>query len=92
MSMPCRAAPCWRRKNLALQRECGLAGGDDYELVFSAPGDAAGRAAVAAAATASGTPVQRIGSIEAEPGLRLHDGAGQALALQFNSFDHFKSP
>ena len=37
-------------------------------------------------------PVQRIGSIEAEPGLRLHDGAGQALALQFNSFDHFKSP
>ena len=79
-------------QDLALQRECGLAGGDDYELVFSAPGDAAGRAAVAAAAADSGTPVQRIGSIEAEPGLRLYDGAGQALALQFNSFDHFKSP
>jgi thiamine-monophosphate kinase len=79
-------------QDLTLQRECGLAGGDDYELVFSAPGDAAGRAAVAAAAAASGTPVQRIGSIEAEPGLRFYDGAGQALALQFNSFDHFKSP
>ena len=73
-------------QDLALQRECGLAGGDDYELVFSAPGDAAGRAAVAAAAAASGTPVQRIGSIEAEPGLRLHDGAGQALAPAVQQF------
>ncbi len=80
-------------QDLALQRECGLAGGDDYELVFTAPSDAAGRAAVAAAAAASGTPVQRIGAIEAEPGLRLHDAAGQALsAAAFSSFDHFKTP
>lgn len=77
-------------QDLALQRECGLAGGDDYELVFSAPSDEAGRAAVAAAAAASGTPVQRIGRIEAEPGLRLVDAAGQPLLTQFSSFDHFK--
>ena len=77
-------------QDLALQRECGLAGGDDYELVFSAPSDEAGRAAVAAAAAASGTPVQRIGRIEAEPGLRLVDATGQPLLTQFSSFDHFK--
>ncbi|MFY7863549.1 thiamine-phosphate kinase [Roseateles sp.] len=76
-------------QDLALQRECGLAGGDDYELVFSAPSDAAGRAAVAAAAVASETPVQRIGRIEAEPGVRLHDAAGRPLLAQFSSFDHF---
>jgi thiamine-monophosphate kinase len=77
-------------QDLALQRECGLAGGDDYELVFSAPSDAAGRAAVAAAAAASGTPVRRIGRIEAESGLRLVDATGQPLRTQFSSFDHFK--
>ncbi|MCV2351320.1 thiamine-phosphate kinase [Paucibacter sp. Y2R2-4] len=77
-------------QDLALQHECGLAGGDDYELVFSAPSDEAGRAAVAAAAAASGTPVQRIGRIEAKPGLRLVDGADQPLLTQFSSFDHFK--
>ncbi|MEJ6005900.1 thiamine-phosphate kinase [Paucibacter sp. AS339] len=79
-------------QDLALQRECGLAGGDDYELVFSAPSDAAGRAAVAAAAVASATPVHRIGRIEAEPGLRLRDAAGSPLLAQFSSFDHFKTP
>ncbi len=83
-------SPVLAMQDLSLQRECGLAGGDDYELVFSAPSDAAGRAAVAAAAAASGTPVQRIGCIEAEPGLRLRDGAGCLLPNLFSSFDHFK--
>ena len=70
-----------------LAQQCVLAGGDDYELVFTAP--AAQHAAVLQAATASQTPVRRIGRIEAAPGLRLLDaqGAPQALALQ--SFDHF---
>ena len=44
-----------------------LAGGDDYELLFTAP--AGRREAVQAAAVAAGTPVTRIGRIEAEPGL-----------------------
>ena len=73
---------------LALRREMGLAGGDDYELVFTAP--LAARDAVARAAAASNTPVTRIGSIEAQQGLRLVDSAGAALDLQFASFDHFK--
>ena len=64
-----------------------LAGGDDYELAFTAPPTA--REAVQAAAHASATPVTRIGSIEAEPGVRLVDGAGHPVTGRFASFDHF---
>ncbi|MFN9473793.1 thiamine-phosphate kinase [Acidovorax sp.] len=67
--------------------QCTLAGGDDYELAFTAPPSQ--RAAVAAAAQASQTPVARIGVIEAEPGLRLVDGQGQPVDKRYASFDHF---
>ena len=65
-----------------------LNGGDDYELVFTAPPQAA--AAVAAAAQASATPVLKIGGIDATPGLRLWDGDAAPQALSAASFDHFK--
>lgn len=71
---------------MALQ--CVLSGGDDYELVFCAPPGQ--RAAVLAAAQASGTPVTRIGQIDAAPGLRLVDAQGAPVANRFTSFDHFK--
>ena len=64
-----------------------LAGGDDYELAFTAP--RASRQAVGAASEASQTPVTRIGQIESEPGLRLVDAHGQTVAGDFCSFDHF---
>jgi thiamine-monophosphate kinase len=64
-----------------------LAGGDDYELLFTAP--AAARAGVAAAAQLSQTPVTRIGQIDATPGLRLLDGDSQPLPNNYRSFDHF---
>ena len=67
--------------------QCTLAGGDDYELLFTAP--AAARAAVQAAAQGCGTPVARIGRTEAQPGLRLVDGQGRAMPGRFASFDHF---
>ena len=67
--------------------ELVLAGGDDYELAFTAPASA--RAAVYAAATASDTPVTRIGQIESEPGLRLVDAQGALLLRRYASFDHF---
>ena len=70
------------------QLELVLAGGDDYELAFTAPADQ--RDAVAAAAHASQTPVTRIGQIEAAPGLRLVDGQGYPVTQRFASFDHFK--
>ncbi|MDE2297328.1 MAG: thiamine-phosphate kinase [Burkholderiales bacterium] len=72
----------------ALQRQCALAGGDDYELVFTAAPGAASR--VAAAAQAARVPVTRIGRIDAAPGLRLIDRDGRALANTYASFDHFK--
>lgn len=64
-----------------------LAGGDDYELAFTAP--AAQREAVRAAAREAGTTATRIGRIEAEAGLRLVDGNGELIHRRYGSFDHF---
>jgi thiamine-monophosphate kinase len=64
-----------------------LAGGDDYELVFTAP--AVRRDAVQAAAREAHIPVTRIGRIEAEPGLRLVDSQGREIQQRYGSFDHF---
>ncbi len=74
--------------NNELQLKYILSGGDDYELAFTAP--ASQRNAVQAAATASNTPVTRIGQIEAEFGLRLTDAQGQPVPNNYGSFDHFQ--
>ena len=71
----------------ALALDCVLAGGDDYELVFTAP-PALGTA-VQAAARAAGMAVTRIGRMDAAPGLRLVDGQGAPVANTFGAFDHF---
>lgn len=68
-------------------RDFALAGGDDYELLFTAP--MSKRKAVATAALASRTPVTRIGQIDLERGLRLVDAQGQAVPNSYTSFDHF---
>ena len=70
----------------ALRRDWCRAGGDDYELCFTAPSRL--HDAVLAAGIASSTRVTRVGSIDAEPGLRLHDSCGNALHAP-SSFDHF---
>src|SRR5204862_3844 len=67
---------------------CVLAGGDDYELVFTAV--ASRRDAVAAAAAGAGVAVRRIGRIDAGDGLRLIDRGGEAVASRLGSFDHFR--
>jgi thiamine-monophosphate kinase len=67
--------------------ECLLAGGDDYELLFTA--DPAARDAVQAASQASGTPVTRIGRITTGDGARLLDAHGLPRSLRVHSFDHF---
>ena len=75
--------------SLDFLHQCTLAGGDDYELAFTAP--ASQREAVQAAARGAGVSVTRIGTIDAEPGLRLVDGNGQPLTAHPASFDHFGS-
>ncbi|MCU6432735.1 thiamine-phosphate kinase [Undibacterium sp. Jales W-56] len=72
------------------QREFTLAGGDDYELCFTAPAEL--RAQVMAASAASATPVTRVGTIDRELGIRLLDSTGQLLTLPLTSFDHFRTP
>ena len=75
------------RQPLALQHTCTLAGGDDYELLFSAP--AAAQAQVLAAAAGAGVAVCRIGHLTAAPGLRLQDRSGAAVPFDGRGFDHF---
>ena len=71
----------------AMQHECLLRGGDDYELLFTA---APGRAAeVQAAGIRAGVAVTRIGRIEAQPGLVVVDEAGREQAAVARGFDHF---
>ncbi len=74
---------------------CLLAGGDDYELLFTAP--PAQRDRIDALALATGTPLTRIGRIEPQAGVRLvHgplDGPHTAVQLPHNlphGFDHFR--
>ncbi len=72
----------------AVQRECTLAGGDDYELLFTAP--IQGGADVQAAAKHAGVAVTCIGHIDATPGLRLLDANSQPIGQHFAGFDHFR--
>ena len=79
-----------RGQSLALQRLCSLSGGDDYELVFTAPQSASER--VLAAAREAAVAVAPIGRIEVSPGLRLVDLHGAALDNVWAPFDHFVLP
>jgi thiamine-monophosphate kinase len=81
------AGPALMRQNPDLRHRFTAAGGDDYELCFTAP--AANREAILAAGAQSATAVTRVGRIEAEPGLRLVDADGAPLALQLRGWDHF---
>ena len=80
-----------------LQAACGdaalafracTAGGDDYELLFTAP--AAHRAEVGALAGQLGVPLHRIGAITPpDQGLRLRGHDGQLRPLAARGYDHF---
>jgi thiamine-monophosphate kinase len=72
-------------EDLALH--CVFSGGDDYELVFTAPPSRARQVQLAAEMT--GTRVTRIGRITAQRGLILRDAHGLAITPALCSFDHF---
>lgn len=69
--------------------DCVLAGGDDYELLFTAA--VQDRERVHALASDVDVPVTRIGRITAESGLRVLDPQGQPINRRFASFDHFSA-
>ena len=85
MSSP-RAWPC----PTALMQTCVLSGGDDYELVFTAPTSC--REQVTAAAAQAKTAVTRIGSLVTGSGIDVLDEQGRVLNGPFASFDHFATP
>lgn len=80
-----------RQQPLELAWTCALAGGDDYELVFTAPPTA--RAAVQAAAERAHTTITRMGRVTAERGVRLLGADGSPLPPDqlpaLRGFDHF---
>lgn len=70
-----------------LHRDLQLAGGDDYELLFTcAPGAVAG---LAARAGEFGCAITRIGRIEAETGLRCVTTDGAAFRPERRGYEHF---
>ena len=64
-----------------------LAGGDDYELCFTAPRVAA--AAIAAIAASTGVPLTRIGTVTDGGGLVVRDMHGVPLARLPRAYAHF---
>nr|WP_246355994.1 thiamine-phosphate kinase [Paraburkholderia humisilvae] len=76
-----------------VQRRCTVAGGDDYELCFTAP--PAARAAIEKVSDNVGLRATRVGTINASdsattpPTIAWHDAAGAPLTLTLQGFDHF---
>jgi thiamine-monophosphate kinase len=66
---------------------CALAGGDDYELCFTAA--PAMRERIAAIARDLALPLTRIGGITAAPGMLVRDEHGDALSALPRAWDHF---
>ena len=80
----------------AAQWQCAAAGGDDYELCFTAA--PAQRDAVMAAGRKAGVAVTRIGTMTARaedtrehdaPAIVWLDASGEPLKLELHGFDHF---
>ena len=73
-------------RGLALR--CLLAGGDDYEICFTAPPSAGER--IEALSRVLRLPLTEIGEVTAEPGIVAHDEHGRRLARLPHAFDHFR--
>lgn len=68
-------------------QQCALAGGDDYELCFTAP--TSQRDVLMALAEQLKFPLTRIGHIKAELGCVVRDGEGKAMKIEKGGYDHF---
>jgi len=70
-----------------LAQQCALAGGDDYELCFTAPESQ--RDVLMALAEQLKFPLTRIGHIKAELECVVRDGEGKAMKIEKGGYDHF---
>lgn len=68
---------------------CLLAGGDDYELCFTAP--QMNRGKIEALAAELAIPLTRIGEIFAGKGLIVKDEQGNTMTLETQGYDHFSA-
>jgi thiamine-monophosphate kinase len=72
-----------------LALECFMHGGDDYELVFTAP--KSWRQTLESLDLRTTVPVHRIGYITADSGLHLTDHQGLCQPWQAKGYDHFST-
>ena len=82
-------SPALQSLPMSRRLDMALAGGDDYELLFTAAPDQAH--AVQEAANDCDVPVTCIGRISAGQGLQVMDIHGVPISRRFVSFDHFSS-
>jgi thiamine-monophosphate kinase len=68
-------------------REAVLAGGDDYELLFTAAPES--REEVATRAARAGVPVTEIGFVTEGDGVLVRDATGSPIALERGGYSHF---
>lgn len=68
--------------------QCILAGGDDYELCFTAP--AVHRAEIGRISAQLNLPLTRIGVIVAGAGCRVQAADGSLITIQEAGYDHFR--
>jgi len=71
-------------------QDCVLAGGDDYELCFTAPAGAGD--AIREISRQLSVPVAEIGRVEEGEGVAVYDAHGRPIALRSAGFDHFRMP
>jgi thiamine-monophosphate kinase len=71
-----------------LLRQCMLAGGDDYELCFTAA--LVQRDVIAKISGQLDVPLTRIGTIVAGQGCAVHDAAGNPMSIESMGYDHFR--
>lgn len=74
----------------SLARECLLGGGDDYELLFTAPQER--RAAILTLATEMGLSLTRIGrTLSGASVVTVLDETGRPISVEAAGYDHFRA-
>ncbi|MBX3617843.1 thiamine-phosphate kinase [Nitrosomonas sp.] len=87
-ALPCAPA-LKKRLQQPIALQCLLAGGDDYELCFTAPGSR--REAIDRLAVALQLPLTRIGEIVNGTGLTVKDAQGNPITMEIKGYDHFRT-